>query len=105
MRAPASFSRGTYNTITDKLTVPDINDPYSAVKQMTGGTSCRTEAGYGTMMLRRVVATIHINQSDDTWFRIKNLISTDPELGWSFDFMELCPTSVANSQTMMEDWY
>lgn len=103
MRAPASFARATYNTNTNKLkTTPE--DPYAACKEMKGGTSCRTEVAYGTMMLRRVVATIEIKQSEDTWFRIKNLINA-AGLGWSFDFMELCPVSIVNSQTMMEDWY
>lgn len=103
MRAPASFARRGNNSKTNKLTVTD-DDPYAACKEMTGATSCRTESSYGTMMLRRVVATIDIKQGEDVWFRIKNLIN-DPNLGWSFDFIELCPTSVVNSQTMMEDWY
>ena len=104
MRAPASFSRGTYNTITNKLAVtPD--DPYAACKQMTGGTSCRTESGYGTMMLRRVICTQKFEQGKDYWLRIKNLITNAANLGWSFDFVELVPTGIVNSQTMMEDWY
>ena len=104
MRAPASFSRGTYNTITNKLSVT-ADDPYAACKQMTGGTSCRTEAGYGTMMLRRVICTQQFKQGTDYWLRIKNLITNAANLGWSFDFVELVPTGIVNSQTMMEDWY
>lgn len=103
MRAPASFSRGTYNTNTSKLTVTP-EDPYAACRQMTGGTSCRTESGYGTMMLRRIVCTQTFKQGTDYWLRIKNLINAS-NLGWSFDFVELVPVGIVNSQDMMEDWY
>ena len=104
MRGPSSFSRGTYNSIKNKL-IYDASDPYSAASQMTGSTSCRTESGYGTMMVRHIVATTRMEQSKDYWLRIKNLITDDKELGWSFDFIEIVPVSVVNSQIMSEDWY
>lgn len=105
MRAPASFSRGTYNTITDKLVYdPSNTDIYQCAKSITGSTSCRSEWGYGTMMLRRVVCTMRMEQGKDYWLRIKNLVN-DANLGWSFDFIELCPVDVYGNQTMSEDWY
>jgi hypothetical protein len=104
MRAPASFSRGTYNTITEKLTY-DPSDIYSAAKNIVGSTSCRSEWGYGTMMLRRIICTQRFEQGKDYWLRIKNLVDNE-QLGWSFDFIELCPVSIANSSSnMKEDWY
>ena len=103
MRAPASFSRGTYNTITDPLSYSD-DDIYSAASQIIGSTSCRSETGYGTMMLRRIITTQRFEQGKDYWLRIKNLVN-DTNLGWSFDFIELVPLDVVNSQTMSEDWY
>ena len=103
MRAPASFSRGTYNTITDQLTYSD-DDIYSAAKQITGSTNCRTEKGYGTMMLRRIITTQRFEQGKDYWLRIKNLVN-DSNLGWSFDFVELVPLDIVNNQSMSEDWY
>lgn len=104
MRAPASFSRGTYNSITEKLTY-DPSDIYSAAKNVVGSTSCRSEWGYGTMMLRRIICTQKFEQGKDYWLRIKNLVDNE-QLGWSFDFVELCPVSIANSSsTMKEDWY
>lgn len=103
MRAPASFSRGTYNTITDKLTY-EPSDIYSAAKNIVGSTSCRSESGYGTMMLRRVVTTQRFEQGKDYWLRIKNLIN-DSNLGWSFDFVEFVPVGIVNSNSMKEDWY
>ena len=103
MRAPASFSRGTYNTVTDPLSYSD-DDIYSAAKQIIGSTSCRSETGYGTMMLRRIITTQRFEQGKDYWLRIKNLVN-DTNLGWSFDFVELVPLDIVNSQTMTEDWY
>ncbi len=103
MRAPASFSRGSYNTVTDQLSY-DPSDIYSAARQITGSTSCRSESGYGTMMLRRIITTQRFEQGKDYWLRIKNLIN-DSQLGWSFDFIELVPVGIVNSNTMKEDWY
>ena len=103
MRAPASFSRGTYNSITDPLSYNE-SDIYSAASQIIGSTSCRSETGYGTMMLRRIITTQRFEQGKDYWLRIKNLVN-DTNLGWSFDFVELVPLDIVNSQTMSEDWY
>ena len=107
MYAPASFSRGTYNTITDPL-VYDASDPYSACRQMTGSTSCRSEGGYGTMMLRYIIATVDMKQGLDCWLRLKgNPTGTLSgwDLGWSFNFIELVPVDVADNAVYMEDWY
>ena len=107
MYAPASFSRGTLNYITDPLPY-DASDPYSACQQMTGSTSCRTEGGYGTMQLRYIVATVDMKQGQDYWLRLKgNPTGTlsGMDLGWSFNFIELVPTDVADNATYMEDWY
>ena len=103
MYAPASFSRGTYNTVTDPLTYNE-NDIYSAASQIVGSNNCRSEEGYGTMMLRRIITTQRFEQGKDYWLRIKNLVN-DTNLGWSFDFIELVPLDIVNSQTMTEDWY
>lgn len=105
MRAPASFSRGGNNDNTDPLTsVYNPDDIYSAASQIKGANNCRSEKGYGTMMLRRIITTQRFEQSQDYWLRIKNLIN-DTNLGWSFDFVELVPLDIVNSQTMTEDWY
>ena len=103
MRAPASFSRGTYNEYTDPLVYND-NDIYSAASQIIDKYSCRTEPGYGTMMLRHIITTQRFEQGKDYWLRIKNLVN-DANLGWSLDFVELVPLDIVNSQTMSEDWY
>lgn len=107
MYAPASFSRGTYNTITDPL-MYDASDPYSACQGMAGSTSCRTESGYGTLMLRYIVATVNMKQGQDCWLRLKgNPTGTlsGQDLGWSFNFIELVPVDVGDNAVYMEDWY
>ena len=104
MYGPASFSRAGSNSVTTKLSITN-GDPYSACKEMKGATSCRTELGYGTSMLRHVICTQRFKQGTDYWLRIKNVGDANEQLGWSFDFVELVPTSIVNSQTMMEDWY
>ena len=96
MRAPCSFSRGTYNTVIS---------PVTDISQITGSTNCRTETGYGTSMIRTIVGRMQLKQSENYWLRIKNLITDDPNLGWSFDFIELVPISVVDNQEYMEDWY
>lgn len=109
MYAPASFSRGSYNKITSKLTVTD-NDPYSACRRITGSNNCRSESGYGTLQLRYIIGTVDMKQSEDYWLRIRvsGLVydwMTISNIGWSFNFIELVPTDVANNGTYMEDWY
>jgi len=106
MRAPASFSRGTYNTKNNAVEALSYSDDniYSAASKIIGAGNCRTETGYGTMMLRRVITAQRFEQGKDYWLRIKNLVN-DTNLGWSFDFVELVPLDVVNSQNMSEDWY
>lgn len=107
MYAPASFSRGTYNIITDPLAY-DASDPYSACRQMTGSTSCRTEGGYGILMLRYIVATVDMKQGQDCWLRLK-VNPREGDIGalvlWNMNFIELVPTDVADNAVYMEDWY
>jgi hypothetical protein len=107
MYAPASFSRASYNTITNRLTVTD-DDPYAACRQMVGTTSCRSEGGYGTMSLRYIIGTVNMQQSQEYWLRIKNREIRDitvSELAWLLNFIELVPIDVVNNQIYMEDWY
>lgn len=107
MRAPASFSRGTYNTNTDDLEKSyNPDDIYSAAQNVVGSSSCRSEgdAAGNNVMLRKIICTQKFEQGKDYWLRIKNLVN-DANLGWSFDFIELCPVSVSTNQQMSEDWY
>ena len=89
---------------TENFNVYDVEDGKVVSSQIIGSTSCRSETGYGTMMLRRIITTQRFEQGKDYWLRIKNLVN-DKNLGWSFDFIELVPLDIVNSQTMTEDWY
>jgi hypothetical protein len=104
MYAPASFSRGTYNIITKKLMISD-NDPYLACKQIAGFSSCRSESGYGTLMLRFIVGIVDIKQSQEYWLRLKSISGNDWRNSWMLNCIELVPTDVAENETYMEDWY
>ncbi len=107
MYAPASFSRGTYNVFTDKLSY-DPSDPYSACRQISGSTSCRTETGYGIMLLRHIIGEFQVKQGDDLWLRFKIKPIADVwgrELVHQLNFIELVPVDVVNNQMYMEDWY
>lgn len=103
MRAPASFSRGTYNLIKERITSPE-----QLIETISN--CCRYEEGYGTTMLRRILGTVQIDQTKDCWLRIKMLSPTGTgisydQLTFSFDFIELVPTSVLNNPNFSEDWY
>ena len=103
MRGPASFSRGTRNTYQDKLV---YSDDLSHAASMSGSTNTRTETGYGTMMLRHIVTTQTLKQGSYYWFRIKNLITDDLQLGWTFDFIEIVPKlQIVDNTQYTEDWY
>lgn len=85
MRAPISF-RG---------------HPDSYAESTTGTGNCRTD---GTITLRKILTTDQFRQSEDYWFRFKNMISDDSELKWQLDFIELVPVDVINNDQYQEDW-
>ena len=43
-------------------------------------------------------------QSEDYWFRFKNMISDDSDLKWQLDFIELVPVDIINNDQYEEDW-
>lgn len=98
MRAPASFSRGTYNNVKTPVTSP-------ADLIATISNCCRYEEGYGTSMLRKILGTVRLEQSKSYWLRLKNLLTGYDQLGFSVDFIELVPLDIVNSQDYTEDWY
>ncbi|MCI5570176.1 MAG: hypothetical protein MR386_00665, partial [Prevotella sp.] len=104
MRAPASFARGNgdgkgrSNPIYTRVT-----DPSTMLTSLIN--CCRYEEGYGTSMMRKILGTVHIDQSKEYWLRIKNLLTGYDQLGFSFDFLELVPVDIVNSQDYTEDWY
>lgn len=98
MRAPASFSRGTYNQVKTPIESP-------ADLIATISNCCRYEEGYGTSMMRKILGTVYLEQSKEYWLRLKNLLTNYDQLGFSVDFVELVPVDIVNSQDYTEDWY
>ena len=98
MRAPASFSRGTYNNIKGRISSADE-------LIATISNCCRYEEGYGTSMMRKILGVQHLEQNQTYWIRLKNLLKGFDALGFSVDFIELVPLDIVNSQNFTEDWY
>lgn len=55
--------------------------------------------------LRKIMGRMQLRQSDEHWFRIKNVISDETDLKWQFDYIEFVPLDVVDNDTYSEDWY
>ena len=55
--------------------------------------------------LRKIMGRMKLRQSDEHWFRIKSVISTETDLKWQFDYIEFVPLDVVDNDTYSEDWY
>ena len=97
MRAPASFSRGTWN---GQKTPSQNADELVANLQYC----CRYSNDGGTLF-RKILGTVVINQGEERWIRIKNMLTGYDSLGGSVDFIELVPVNIVNSQDYTEDWF
>jgi len=97
MRAPASFSRGTWN---------GQQAPASSAQELVDNInySCRYSNDGGTLF-RKILGTVNIKQGEERWIRMKNQLTGYDALGASIDFIELVPINIVNSQDYSEDWY
>ena len=55
--------------------------------------------------LRKIMGRMNVRQSEDRWFRIKNVIPDETDLKWQFDYIEFVPVDVVDNDTYSEDWY
>ena len=55
--------------------------------------------------LRKLFTPQIYKQSEEHWFRIKNVISDETDLKWQFDYIEFVPIDVVNNDTYSEDWF
>lgn len=55
--------------------------------------------------LRRILGRMTIKQSEEHWFRIKNVIPDESDLKWQFDYVEFVPIDVVDNDTYSEDWF
>ncbi len=70
-------------------------------EQTTGLGNCRTD---GNVLIRKIITTQLFRQSDDHWFRIKNMLSDGDAQKWQLDFVEFIPVDVLNNDQFQEDW-
>ncbi len=78
--------------------------PESRDEGTTGNLNMRTTCDASSWALRKILITKQFKQSEDYWFRIKNMISDDSELKWQFDYIEFVPVDIVNSTEYSEDW-
>ena len=70
-------------------------------EQTTGLGNCRTD---GNVLIRKIITTQYFRQSDDHWFRIKNMLVDGDAQKWQLDFVEFIPVDVLNNDRYQEDW-
>lgn len=56
---------------------------------------------------RKIMGRMQLKQSEEYWFRIKNVIPNDGNLArkWQFDYIEFVPLDVVDNDMYSEDWY
>ena len=56
---------------------------------------------------RKIMGRIQFKQSEEHWFRIKNVIPNEGNLArkWQFDYIEFVQIDVVDNDTYSEDWY
>ena len=59
----------------------------------------------GNNSLRKIMGRMTIKQSEERWFRIKNVISDESDLKWQLDYVEFVPVDVVDNDTYSEDWF
>jgi len=68
----------------------------------TTDMNCR---GDNVVVLRRILTRQQFKQSEEYWFRFKNVLNYDKELKWQLDYVELVPVDVVDNEQYAEDWY
>lgn len=76
--------------------------PESVTESTEGQGNMRTSPA--NIALRKILVTKQFKQSEDYWFRIKNMITDDSELKWQLDYIEFVPVDIVNSTEYSEDW-
>ena len=61
----------------------------------------------GNQSLRKIMGRFQFKQSEEHWFRIKNVIPNDGNLArkWQFDYIEFVPVDVVDNDSYAEDWF
>ena len=70
-----------------------------------GSTTVNQRSDKRNASLRKIMCRQQFKQSDEHWFRIKNVIKDETDLKWQFDYIEFVPVDVVDNDTYSEDWY
>ena len=82
--------------------------PYSYMghpESNEGNTTNQNCRGDATVSLRKIMGRFTIKQSQEYWFRIKNVIPDETDLKWQMDYVEFIPLDVVDNDQYSEDWY
>lgn len=90
MRAPFSFRHHVSDSRTDEST--------------TGDGNLRTAPPGSNLALRKILGQMQFKQSEEYWFRFKNMLSNGDALKWQYDFIEFVPVDIVNNPNYQEDW-
>jgi hypothetical protein len=85
-----------------------MRGPYSFKDHMDlekTGEEMNMRRGTRNAGLRKILGVLNVKQSEEQWFRIKNVIPDETDLKWQLDFVEFVPFSVVNSSDLAEDWF
>ena len=85
-----------------------MRGPYSFKDHMDlekAGEEMNMRRGTRNAGLRKILGVLNVKQSEEQWFRIKNVIPDETDLKWQLDFVEFVSFSVVNSSDLAEDWF
>ncbi len=92
------YMRGLYS-YKDHVDREPVTD--AAVK-----TSLNQRSNQRNTSLRKIMSrNLEVKQSEEYWFRIKNVIPDETDLKWQFDYIEFIPLDVVSNTTYSEDWF
>ncbi len=103
------YMRGLFS-YADHAESGDLNTTYKSSEEVKANPDTRNMRYTSTKnnSLRKIMGRRTFKQSQEYWFRIKNVIpSTDGNMGrkWQFDYIEFVPTELVDNDEYTEDWF
>lgn len=69
-------------------------------------TSLNQRSNQRNTSLRKIMSrSLDVKQSEEMWFRIKNVIPDETDLKWQFDYIEFVPLDIVGNTAYSEDWF
>ena len=92
------YMRGLYS-YKDHVDREPVTDPLCA-------SSLNQRSNQRNESLRKIMSrSLNVKQSEEMWFRIKNVIPDETDLKWQFDYIEFVPLDVVGNTAYSEDWF